>query len=94
MDKMSIFFLSIEQKQRRGRSGATCRRWTATLPGMAAVGKWGNGERRSRAPINCPHLGRRQSRVGGWRAVAGFGRGGTISGGGELRRGSWPGRCW
>jgi hypothetical protein len=103
MGKVLFFFLSIHNRNRGGRTGATCRRRTAAVPGMAAAGSGGNGERRSRATCSCPHLGlgrlvegdrlRRTvcNRGGLWRAAVGAqGREREVPG----RCGARGERCW
>jgi hypothetical protein len=55
---MAIFFLPSNRN--RGRGGAALTGggpWAAALPGSAAVGKWGNGERQSMATDSRPRLG-------------------------------------
>jgi hypothetical protein len=76
---MAIFFLPSNQN--RGRGGAALTGggpWAAALPGTAAVGKWGNGERQSMATDSRPRLG-----VGSTLATT-CNRGATGGGGGEL----------
>jgi hypothetical protein len=57
MGKVPFFFLSIQNRNKGGHAGATCRQWMAAVPGMETAGSGGNGERRSRETRSCPHLG-------------------------------------
>jgi hypothetical protein len=83
MDKMSIFFLSIQNRTEEGAHRGDLPAADGGRPGYGGGREWGNTERRSRATRSCPHLGlgrlvegdRRRRAVcntgGLWRAAVG-----------------------